>query len=118
MLFFCAVFIQVFHDFGREASRIELPRAKEQPVWVDVVITYQELNPRRTETTVVLGRIVSQGHDVPSVETIPVCYCLQTANATISLQAVNGREDTNYYIHISGHQIFIFHNLSVFDRHD
>lgn len=118
MLFSCAVYIQVFHDFGREASRIELPRAKEQPVWVDVVITYQELNPRRTKATVVLGRLVSQGHDVPAVETIPVCYCLQTANATISLQAVDGREETNYYIHISGHQIFIFHNLSVFDRHD
>lgn len=39
MLFPCAVFIQVFHDFGREASRIKLPRAKEQPVWVDVVVT-------------------------------------------------------------------------------
>ena len=114
LLFSCAVFIQIFHDFGREASRVELTRAKEQPVWVDVVITYQELNPRRTETTVVLGRLVSEGHHVPAIKTVPVCYRLETANAAISLQTVNGREEAHDYIHISGHQIFIFHIHFIF----
>lgn len=119
LLFSCAVFIQIFHDFRREASRVELTRTKEQPVWVDVVITYQELNPRRTETTVVLGRVVSEGHHVPSVQTIPVGYRLETANAAISLQAVDGREEAHDYIHISGHQIFIFHIIYLsFCRHD
>ena len=118
LLFFRAVFIQVFHNFGREASRVELPRAKEQPVWVDVVITYQELNPRRTKATVVLGRLVSKGYGVPAVETVPVGYRFKTAYAAVILQTVKGIKEATDYIHISGHQIFIFHNLSVFDRHD
>lgn len=119
LLFFRAVFIQVFHDFRREAGCVELPRTKEQPVWVYVIVAYQELNPGRTEATVALGRFVSKGYCVPAVETIPVGYCLETANATISLQSFEGIKEAHGYIHISGHQFFIFHIIHLtFGRHD
>lgn len=59
--------IAVFYYFSIETSRIEITFSKEQPVWVDMVITDQELNPGRTEATVALGRIVSKGYGVPAV---------------------------------------------------
>lgn len=119
LLFFRAVFIQVFHDFGREASRIKRSRTKEQPVWVDVIVSYQELNPGWTEATVALGRLVSKGYGVPAVETVPVRYRLKTSYAAVSLQAVEGIEEAHGYIHISGHQFFIFHIIHLsFCRHD
>jgi len=88
LLFFRAVFIQVFHDFRREAGCVEVTRTKEQPVWVDVVITDEELHPGRTEATVALGRLVSKGYGVPAVETVPVRYRLETSYAAVSLQSV------------------------------
>lgn len=119
LLFSRAVFIQVFHDFRREAGCVELPRTKEQPVWVDVIVSYQELNPGRTEATVALGRLVSKGYGVPAVETVPVGYCLETSYAAVSLQAVEGIKEAHGYIHISGHQFFIFHIIHLtFGRHD
>ena len=114
MLFFRAVFIQVFHDFWREASCIEVTRTKEQPVWVDVIVAYQELQPRRTETTVALGRLVSQGYCVPAVETVSVCYRFKTAYAAVILQTVKCIKEATDYIHISGHKIFIFHIYLIF----
>ena len=119
LLFFRAVFIQVFHDFRREAGCVEVARTKEQPVWVDVIVAYQELNPGRTEATVALGRLVSKGYGVPAVETVPVRYRLKTAYASVSLQSVEGIKEAHGYINISGHQIFLFHIIHLtFCRHD
>lgn len=119
ILFFRAVFIQVFHDFGREAGCVEVTRTKEQPVWVYVIVAYQELNPGRTEATVALCRFVSKGYGVPAVETVPVRYRLKTSYAAVSLQAVDGTKEAHGYIYISGHQFFIFHIIHLtFGRHD
>ena len=84
-----------------------------------IAVAYQELNPGRTEATVEFGRLVSKGYGVPAVETVPVRYRLKTSYAAVSLQAVEGIKEAHGYIHISGHQFFIFHIIHLtFGRHD